>query len=227
MTTPPTPLISGPEEAVIDMIFSAVDGAIPIYFQEHDLITVRRAAISSGCARYTLNVTDQPVGILIVRSVHLSLTKEMKDLDPEFFEGIIYGEQTHLAISPTNTSSENVERTYRFLVAELWKFISWLHNERTRRLPLIHRATLKRFTGSLPVSEEPPPVSVSKKRGARPGPKGDATNIWAREEAAKGKTISQILPEYARRRKMDPIDARDLLRKALQTKEAKRKKRPD
>ena len=47
------------------------------------------------------------------------------------------------------------------------------------------------------------------------GPRPLKVNEWARQESAGGKTIDEILPEYARRRRMNPVEARELLRKAL------------
>jgi hypothetical protein len=49
----------------------------------------------------------------------------------------------------------------------------------------------------------------------KPGPQRLKVNEWAREQARQGKTIDEILPEYARRRRMKTSEARELLRKAL------------
>jgi hypothetical protein len=225
MTKVPVPR---PEEAVIDVSFIAVDGALPIYFQTHEILSARRVALSSGCARYALSIDEQAIGVLIVQAVDLGLPDEVKETDPAFFDNREYGEQTYLFMSIANANSETAERTRRFLIAELWKLIGFLHAERAYRLPYVHRATIMHFNapGSLaPTGDTAPPVSV--RRAPRRGPKELPENIWARDEAAKGKTISELLPEYARRRKMNPVDARELLRKALQTERAKRKQQPE
>jgi len=47
----------------------------------------------------------------------------------------------------------------------------------------------------------------------KPGPKRLPHNKWAREQFDTGKSIDEILPEYARRRRETPVAARELLRK--------------
>lgn len=52
-------------------------------------------------------------------------------------------------------------------------------------------------------------------RSRKPGPKVSKVNEDARQAYAAGKTIDELLPEYAKRRRMDPVKARELLRKTV------------
>lgn len=59
-------------------------------------------------------------------------------------------------------------------------------------------------------------ASKLSRKGRPPGPRTLAVNTWAREQIAAGRTLDELLPEYARRRQMtDMVQARELLRKAV------------
>lgn len=60
------------------------------------------------------------------------------------------------------------------------------------------------------------PSLPSSRSRARRGPR-DAANDWAREQRVAGRTIDDMLPDYARRKRMsnDLVGARELLRKAI------------
>jgi hypothetical protein len=54
------------------------------------------------------------------------------------------------------------------------------------------------------------------RRGRRPGKRVLPVNVWAREQHAAGKSIDDLLLEYAEKRSMrDLVKARELLRKAI------------
>src|SRR5207244_13453573 len=56
-------------------------------------------------------------------------------------------------------------------------------------------------------------IGETTRHRSKPGRKLLPHNKWAREQFDTGRTIDEILPEYARRARETPVAARELLRK--------------
>lgn len=107
-----------------------------------------------------------------------------------------------------------LERRQGFLqriVKSVWNNWEQLQNE-DEALPRVADLNhLPMITVADPVDSQASATSRPKTR------RGISENEWARAQARQGRTIDELLPEYARRRKMsnDLVGARELLRKAL------------
>jgi hypothetical protein len=82
------------------------------------------------------------------------------------------------------------------------RFEAWVEQDQARLRSLMYR----------PDEDD---AQITKTRG-KPGPQRLKANVWAREQAAQGKTIDEMLPEYSRQRpRLSLAEAREALRKAL------------
>jgi hypothetical protein len=163
-------------------------------------VRYQRRQISSGSMRYELSVRSRPVGWFDVTAIAAAVS---------LFE---------VTVVPELQSQQSI----RYLLTMLSSMYLDVFKASTTQALRIE-AIIKNSIADL---EELLPTDAGTDNSARRGPRPLKINEWARQEHAAGKTIDELLPEYARRRKLkDLADARELLRKAVNP--PKRKLRPE
>lgn len=153
-------------------------------------ISIRRESLSSGSVRYHLSGrNNRTFGYFEIAAV---------SADTTIFE-------TYITVPPGRKDYETVRTVLNTLVTA-YKEVFKKGSLQAIRISAMMADLVDHIKGTEEAPERP---------GLKRGPRPLKINEWARQEAAAGKTIDDILPEYARRRKMNPVEARELLRKAL------------
>jgi hypothetical protein len=187
----------GPQHYIVSIPYSLCDALLSetLMMHLHPITKVVRRTLTAGSCVYRFGQLPAQ-GLIYLR---------------ETFKG-----QTCIDLMPHPAGTDQA--------TELLIYLAWLVekikelDQDDNRLPL--DAAVMHTDGPLFIHDIPKIAEVERKARTtkgrkRPGRKTEKINDWARARHAAGATIDELLPEYARQRKMNLVEARELLRHAI------------